>query len=64
MDGPEAREWGDFETEVMLKNVWKWIKGVEHGCTFQSAQYKDTCSRADQMYAMHTKGFYQRFWIV
>ena len=63
MDGPKAQEWGDFETEVMLKNVWKWIKGDELGYSFQLAQYKDTWSRLDRMYVMHTIGFYKRFWI-
>ena len=57
MDGPEAQEWGEFETEVMLRDVWKWIKGDEPGYTFQSAQYKDTWSRLDRMYVMHTEGF-------
>ena len=23
MDGLEAQEWGEFETEVMLRDVWK-----------------------------------------
>ena len=36
MDGPEAQEWGEFETEVMLRDVWKWIKGDEPTYTFQS----------------------------
>ena len=38
----------------MLRDVWKWIKGDEPGYT---AQYKDTWSRLDQMYVMHTEGF-------
>ena len=42
MDGPEAQEWREFETEIMLRDVWKWIKGDEPGYTFQSAQFKDT----------------------
>ena len=49
---------GEFETEVMLRDVWKWIKGDEPGYTFQSAQYiKDTWSRLDRMYVMHIEGF-------
>ena len=44
MDGPDAQEWGHFETQVMFTDVWKWIKGEELGYTFQSAQYKDTWS--------------------
>ena len=57
MDGPEAQEWGYFETKVMLRDVWKWIKGDELGYTFQSTQYKDTWSRLDRIYVMHTEGF-------
>mgnify|MGYP007084830555 CR=1 FL=1 len=36
MDGREAHEWGDFEIAVMLRDVWKWIKGDEPTYTFQS----------------------------
>ena len=54
MDGPEVQEWGDFETELMLKDVWKWIKGDEPSYTFISVQDKDTWSRLDQIYVMHT----------
>ena len=57
MDGPKAQEWGDFETEVMLRDVWKWIKGNEHSYNFQSIQYKDAWSKLDRMYAMHTEVF-------
>ena len=27
MDGTEAQEWGDFETTIMSRLVWKWIMG-------------------------------------
>ena len=37
MDGPEAQELGDFETDVVLRDVWKWIKRVELGYNFQLA---------------------------
>ena len=30
----------DFESEIMLRDVWKWIKGDEPSYTFQSAQYR------------------------
>ena len=42
---------------VMLRDVWKWIKGDEPGYTFRSAQYKDTWSRLDRMFVMHNEGF-------
>ena len=29
MDGPQAKEWEGFETKVMLRDVWKWIKEDE-----------------------------------
>ena len=61
MDRPEAQEWGNFEIEAMLRDVWKWIKGDEPNYTFQSLQYKNTWNRFDRMHVMHTKGFLQEF---